>query len=188
MGTIGTNEFRKKLKIMLDGQPYMIIENQFVKPGKGQAFSRVRVKNLLTNRTIERTFKSGETVEEAIVPTSEMTYLYNDSVTWTFMDKATMETAEIPKEALQGAEQWLLDNTDVEVTWFEGKAIEVVPPTFMDLMIIDAPPASRGDTSGNVMRDCTLETGAIVQIPLFIEQNTKIRVDTRTGEYVERAK
>jgi elongation factor P len=188
MGTIGTSEFRKKLKIMLDGQPYMIVENQFVKPGKGQAFSRVRVKNLLTNRTIERTFKSGETVEEASVPQSEMTYLYNDGKVWTFMDKATMETHEIPKENLQGAEQWLLDNTDVDVTWYDGKAIEVIPPTFMDLLITNAPPGARGDTSGNVMRECTLETGAIVQIPLFIDEGMKIKVDTRTGEYVERAK
>jgi len=188
MGTISTNEFRKKLKIMLDGQPYLIIENQFVKPGKGQAFNRVRVKNLLTNRTIERTFKSGETVEEASVPTTEMTYLYNDSVNWTFMDKATMDTVEIPKENLNGAEQWLLDNTDVEVTWFDGKAIEVIPPTFMDLLIVSAPPAVRGDTSGNVMRDCTLETGAIVPIPLFIEEGMRIKVDTRDGSYVERAK
>ncbi|HSQ41604.1 MAG TPA: elongation factor P [Fibrobacteraceae bacterium] len=188
MGTISTNEFRKKLKIMLDGQPYLIIENQFVKPGKGQAFNRVRVKNLLTNRTIDRTFKSGDTVEEAEVPQTEMTYLYNDGQNWVFMDKATMETAEIPKDALQGADQWLLDNTDVQVTWFDGKAIEVIPPTFMDLLIVEAPPAVRGDTSGNVMRDCTLETGAIVQIPLFIESGMKIKVDTRTGEYVERAK
>lgn len=188
MGTISTNEFRKKLKIMLDGQPYMIIENQFVKPGKGQAFNRVRVKNLLTGRTIERTFKSGETVDEAIVTTCEMTYLYNDAVNWTFMDKQSCETHEIPKDALNGAENWLLDNTDVEVTWFDGKAIEVVPPTFMDLLITEAPPAVRGDTSGNVMRDCTLETGAIVQIPLFIEEGMRIKVDTRDGSYVERSK
>ena len=188
MGTISTNEFRKKLKIMLDGQPYMIVENQFVKPGKGQAFNRTRVKNLLTNRTIDRTFKSGDEVEEASVPQTEMTYLYNDGANWHFMDKETMETVEIPKESLQGAEQWLLDNTDVQVTWYEGKAIEVVPPTFMDLLITEAPPGVRGDTSGNVMRDCTVETGAIVQIPLFITEGMKIKVDTRTGEYVERAK
>jgi len=104
------------------------------------------------------------------------------------MDKETMETVEIPKESLQGAEQWLLDNTDVQVTWYDGKAIEVVPPTFMDLLITEAPPGVRGDTSGNVMRDCTVETGAIVQIPLFITEGMKIKVDTRTGEYVERAK
>lgn len=188
MGSVSTSEFRKKLKIMLDGQPYLIVENQFVKPGKGQAFNRTRVKNLLTGRTIERTFKSGETVEEASVPTTEMSYLYNDSSTWTFMDKENMETVEIPKDALQGAEQWLLENTDVTVTWFEGKAIEVIPPTFMDLLIVEAPPAVRGDTSGNVLRDCKLETGAIVQIPLFIEEGMRIKVDTRDGSYVERAK
>jgi len=173
---------------MLDGQPYMIVENQFVKPGKGQAFNRTRVKNLLTGRTIERTFKSGETVEEASVPTTEMSYLYNDSKNWTFMDKESSEMHEIPKDRLNGAENWLLENTDVEVTWFEGNAIEVIPPTFMDLLITDAPPGVRGDTSGNVLRDCTVETGAIVQIPLFIEEGMRIKVDTRTGEYVERAK
>lgn len=188
MGTVSTNEFRKKLKIMLDGQPYLIIENQFVKPGKGQAFNRVRVKNLLNNRTIERTFKSGETVETADVPTTEMTYLYNDGKTWTFMDKNTMETVEIPLENMNDAQIWLLDNTDVEVTWFDGKAIEVIPPTFMDLLITEAAPAVRGDTSGNVMRDAKLETGAIVPIPLFIEEGMRIKVDTRDGSYVERSK
>lgn len=188
MGTVSTNEFRKKLKIMVDGQPYMIIENQFVKPGKGQAFNRVRMKNLVTGRTLERTWKSGETVEEAEVTYSEMTYLYNDGATWYFMDKASMETMEIPKDAMNGAEVWLLENADVEATWWDGKAIEVTPPTFVDLLIVDSPPGAQGNTSGNVMRPAILETGAEVQIPLFIEQGTRIRVDTRDGSYVERAK
>lgn len=188
MGIISTNEFRKKLKIMVDGYPYMIIDNQFVKPGKGQAFSRVRIKNLITGRTLDRTWKSGETVEEAEVNYSDMTYLYNDNTTWFFMDKTTMETMEIPKEAMGGAEVWLLDGADVQVTWWDGKAIEVTPPTFVDLMIVDAPPGVQGNTSGNVMRTAILETGAEVMIPLFIEQGTKIRVDTRDGSYLERAK
>ncbi|MDY6284686.1 MAG: elongation factor P [Hallerella sp.] len=188
MGTVSTNEFRKKLKIIVDGQPWEIVENQFVKPGKGQAFNRVRIKNLVTGRTLERTWKSGDTVEEADVTYTEMTYLYNDGATWFFMDNTTMETMEIPKEALNGAEIWLLDNATVQVTWWNGKAIEVIPPTFVDLMIVDAPPAVQGNTSGNVMREATLETGAKVMIPLFIENNTKIRVDTRDGSYLERAK
>ncbi|WP_173364849.1 elongation factor P [uncultured Fibrobacter sp.] len=188
MGTVSTNEFRKKLKIMVDGQPYEIIENQFVKPGKGQAFNRVRIKNLVTGRTLERTWKSGDTVEEADVTYSEMTYLYNDGSTWYFLDNTTQETMEIAKENLNGCEVWLLDGATVEVTWWDGKAIEVIPPTFVDLMIVDAPPAVQGNTSGNVMREATLETGAKVMIPLFIENNTKIRVDTRDGSYLERAK
>lgn len=188
MGFISTNEFRKKLKIMLDGQPWIIIDNQFVKPGKGQAFNRVRVKNLVTGRTLERTFKSGETVEEANVKHSVNTYLYNDGHGWTFMDKESLETVEIPKDALNGAEQWLLEGAEVEVTWFDGKAIDVVPPTFVDLLITSAPPGVRGDTSGNVLRPAILETGAEVGIPLFIEEGTRIKVDTRTGEYVERSK
>ncbi len=189
MGTVSTNEFRKKLKIMVDGQPYMIMENQFVKPGKGQAFNRVRIKNLVTGRTLERTWKSGDTVEEAEVTYSEMTYLYNDGETWYFLDNATNETMEIPKDAMNGAEVWLLDGAAVEVTWWDGKAIEVIPPTFVDLLIVDAPPGVAGNTaSGNVMRPAKLETGAEVMIPLFIEQGTKIRVDTRDGSYLERAK
>lgn len=188
MGTVSTNEFRKKLKIMVDNQPYEIIENQFVKPGKGQAFNRVRIKNLVTGRTLERTWKSGDTVEEADVTYSEVTYLYNDGSTWYFLNNDTQETEEIPKEALNGCEVWLLDGATVEVTWWDGKAIEVIPPTFVDLMITDAPPAVQGNTSGNVMREATLETGAKVMIPLFIENGTKIRVDTRDGSYLERAK
>ena len=134
MGTVSTNEFRKKLKIMVDGQPYEIIENQFVKPGKGQAFNRVRIKNLVTGRTLERTWKSGDTVEEADVTYTEMTYLYNDGSTWYFLDNTTQETMEIAKEALNGCEVWLLDGATVEVTWWKDPKtgstlpIEVIPP------------------------------------------------------------
>lgn len=194
MGTVSTNEFRKKLKIIVDDQPYEIIENQFVKPGKGQAFNRVRIKNLVNGRTLERTWKSGDTVEEADVTYGEMTYSYNDGTNWYFMDAETMEMVEIPKENLNGAEMWLLDGATVEVTWWKDPKslatipVEVIPPTFVDLMIIDAPPAVQGNTSGNVLRECTVETGAKVMIPLFIENNTKIRVDTRDGSYLERAK
>lgn len=188
MGTVSTSEFRKKLKILLDGQPYIIVDNQFVKPGKGQAFNRVKVKNLITGRVIERTFKSGESVEEAEVNNSTMTYLYNDGVNYSFMDQETFETVEIPLDNMGGAEKWLLDNTECEVTFYDGKAIEVVPPIFMELTVTTAPPGLRGDTTGNVTRPATLETGAEMQIPLFINEGEKIKVDTRTGEYVERAK
>jgi len=172
---------------MMDGQPYMIIENQFVKPGKGQAFNRVKVKNLITGRVLERTWKSGDTVEEADVTYNEVTYSYNDGSNWFFLDPGG-EMVEIPKDALNGADLWLLDGATVQVTWWNGKAIEVIPPTFVDLLIVDSPPGVQGNTSGNVMRAAILETGAEVQIPLFIEQGMRIKVDTRTGEYVERSK
>jgi elongation factor P len=187
MGIVSTNEFRKKLKIMIDGQPYMIIENQFVKPGKGQAFNRVKVKNLITGRVLDRTWKSGDTVEEADVNYDEVTYSYNDGTNWYFLDSSG-EMVEIPKDALNGADMWLLDGATVQVTWWNSKAIEVIPPTFVDLLIVDSPPGVQGNTSGNVMRAAILETGAEVQIPLFIEQGMRIKVDTRTGEYVERSK
>ena len=188
MGTVSTNEFRKKLKIIVDAQPWEIVENQFVKPGKGQAFNRVRIKNLVTGRTLERAWKSGDTVEEADVTYTEMTYLYNDGETWFFLDNTTNETMEIPKEALNGGEVWLLDGATVQVTWWNNKAIEVIPPTFVEMTITSAPPAVQGNTSGNVMREAVLETGAVVMIPLFIAEGMKIKVDTRDGSYVERAK
>jgi len=187
MGIVSTNEFRKKLKIMIDGQPYIIVENQFVKPGKGQAFNRVKVKNLITGRVLERTWKSGDTVEEADVTYNEVTYSYNDGTNWFFLDPSG-EMVEIAKDALNGAELWLLDGAAVQVTWWNGKPIEVIPPTFVDLLIVESPPGVQGNTSGNVMRAAILETGAEVQIPLFIEQGMRIKVDTRTGEYVERSK
>jgi elongation factor P len=188
MGTVSTNEFRKKLKIIVDGQPWMIVDNQFVKPGKGQAFNRVRIKNLITGRTLDRTWKSGDTVEEAEVSYNEMTYLYNDTTTWFFMDNTSSETMEIPKDALNGAEVWLLDGAIVQVTWWDGKAIEVVPPTFVDMVVKEAPPAVQGNTSGNVLREAVMESGAKVMIPLFVQEGMKIKVDTRDGSYVERAK
>ena len=188
MAMVSTNEFRKRLKILLEGQPYMIVENEFVKPGKGQAFNRVKLKNLLSGKNLEKTFKSGEQFEETIISTHEVTYLYNDSKVWSFMDKASFETMEVPLEQMGGMEVWLLDNTDCELSKWEGQVIEVVPPMFMDLVITEAPPGLRGDTTGKVTRPATLETGAQVQIPLFIEQGEKIKVDTRTGEYVERSK
>ena len=188
MGKISTNDFRKRLKILIEGQPYIIIENEFVKPGKGQAFNRVRMKSYLTGKVLERTFKSGEMVEEAVVTMHKMNYLYNDGTNYSLMDQESFETLEVPKDAMGGAEMWLLDNTEVEVTMWEGKVIEVVPPIFMELTVTDAPPGLRGDTSGSVTRPAKLETGAQVNIPLFIDEGTKIKVDTRTGEYVERAK
>ncbi|HKP95870.1 MAG TPA: elongation factor P [Fibrobacteria bacterium] len=188
MGMVSTNEFRKRLKIMLDNQPCMIVENEFVKPGKGQAFNRVRLKNLITGRQLEKTFKSGDSFEEADITNTTMQFLYTDGVNYTFMDTKSYEQVEISKESMDGAEKWLLENTECDISFWGDKAISVTPPVFMDLTITYTEPAVKGDTSNNVTKAATVETGAEVQIPLFIGQGDRVKIDTRTGEYVERAK
>jgi elongation factor P len=188
MGTVSTNEFRKRLKIMLDNQPCMIVENEFVKPGKGQAFNRVRLKNLITGRQLEKTFKSGDSFEEADITNTTMQFLYTDGLNYTFMDTKSYEQVEIPKESMDGAEKWLLENTECDISFWGDKPISVTPPVFMDLTITYTEPAVKGDTSNNVTKAATVQTGAEVQIPLFIGQGDKVKIDTRTGEYVERAK
>ncbi len=188
MATVSTNEFRKRLRIMVDDNPYIIVDNEFVKPGKGQAFSRVKIKNLLNGRTIERTYKSGITVELADISHATMTYLYNDGENWAFMDTKTFDQIEIPKDSMDKADRWLLDNTECEISFWGERPISVTPPNFMVLEITYSEPAVKGNTSTNVMKDATLETGTIVKVPLFMEKGMKIKLDTRTGEYVERAK
>ena len=188
MGTVSTNQFRKRLRIMVDGEPWAIVDNEFVKPGKGQAFNRVKIKNMLTGKVIERTYKSGITVEEADVSFKTMQYLYNDGTNWSFMDNTTFEQIEIDKNTLDGVENWLLDNTDCELAFWEDRVISVTPPIFMNLEIKYTEPTVKGNTATNVTKDATLETGAIVKVPLFLEQGMKVKVDTRSGEYVERAK
>lgn len=188
MGVINTSDFRKRLRVLLDGQPCMIIENEFVKPGKGQAFNRVKLKNLLTGRVLERTFKSGESVEEADILHTTMQFLYTDGQNYTFMDTKTYEQAEIPRESMDGAEKWLLENTECEISFWGERPISVTPPIFMDLLITYTEPAVKGDTANNVTKKAKVETGAEIDIPLFLGEGMKVRVDTRTGEYVERAK
>jgi elongation factor P len=188
MGMISTSDFRKRLRVMIDGQPYMIVENEFVKPGKGQAFNRVKLKNLVTGRQLERTFKSGEALEEADISHATLQYLYTDGNVYTFMDTASFEQAEISKDAMDGAEKWLLENTECEVSYWGDKPISVTPPIFMDLVITYTEPAVKGDTANSVMKKATVETGAEIDIPLFLGEGMKVRIDTRTGEYVERAK
>ena len=187
MGKVSTNEFRKKLKIIIDDQPWIIVENDFVKPGKGQAFNRVKIKNLLTGRVLDRTFKSGETVEEAEVTNCKMQYLFNDGENYTFMDTETFEQVEIAKTTIEEESRWLLENTECEVSFWGSKVISVIPPTFMDLEVTYTEPAVRGDTANNVTKKATLETGAEINVPVFIDIGMKLRIDTRTGEYLQRA-
>ena len=188
MASYSTNEFRGGLKIILDGDPYNIVENEFVKPGKGQAFNRVRVRNLKTGRVIERTFKSGDSVEAADVFEMEMQYLYNDGEFWHFMDPTTYEQHACSKEAMGDGAKWLKEEDMCQVTLYNGDPLSVTPPNFTELKIVDTDPGLRGDTSGGGGKPATLETGAVVRVPLFVNNEEVIRVDTRSGEYVSRVK
>jgi elongation factor P len=184
---VSTNEIRGGFKVELEGQPYIIISNEFVKPGKGQAFNRIKMKHLLTGRVIERTFKSGEKFNVADVTESAMRLLYKETDGVVFMDEKSFEQIKIPFENLGDTAQWLLDDHLYDVIFYNGVPVNVEPPTFMEMVITETSPGVRGDTaSGRVMKPATLESGAKVQVPIFIEQGEKIKVDTRTSEYVSR--
>ncbi|HYW91295.1 MAG TPA: elongation factor P [Gammaproteobacteria bacterium] len=188
MASYSTNEFKAGLKIMLDGAPCAIVENEFVKPGKGQAFNRVKVRNLRTGRVVERTFKSGDTVEAADVLELELQYLYSDGEFWHFMDPGSFEQYAASKEAVGEAAQWLTEQEMCQVTLWDGAPLTVSAPSFVTLRITETDPGVRGDTSSGGSKPATLETGAVVRVPLFIEEGELIKVDTRTGEYVGRVK
>jgi len=188
MATYSTNEFRGGLKIMMDGDPCAIIENEFVKPGKGQAFNRVKIRNLKTGRVVERTFKSGETVEAADVIDTDMQYLYSDGEFWHFMNQDTFEQLAASEAAVADAKLWLKEQDVCTLTLWNGAPISVTPPNFVELAVTDTDPGVRGDTSGGGGKPATLETGAVVRVPLFINIGDVLKVDTRSGEYVSRAK
>ncbi|MGH8502671.1 MAG: elongation factor P [Gammaproteobacteria bacterium] len=188
MATYSTSEFKSGLKIILDGDPHSIVENEFVKPGKGQAFSRVRVRNLKTNRVLDRTFKSGDTVEAADVVDTEMQYLYTDGEFWHFMVPDTFEQHAASKAAVGDAKQWLKEQDMCQVTLYNGAPLAITPPNFVELRIVQTDPGVRGDTASGGTKPATLETGAVVKVPLFIEAGEVLKIDTRTGEYVSRVK
>ncbi|MEY6431976.1 elongation factor P [Thioalkalicoccus limnaeus] len=188
MASYSTNEFRGGLKIMLDGDPYTIVENEFVKPGKGQAFNRVRVRNLRTGRVVEKTFKSGESVEAADVVETPMQYLYNDGEHWHFMDPASYEQLTADTAAVGEAAKWIKEQDVCNLTLWNGVPLIVEPPNFVVLAIVETDPGVKGDTSGGGGKPATLETGAVVRVPLFVQIGESIKVDTRTGAYVSRAK
>ncbi len=188
MATFSTNEFKGGLKVMLDGDPCAIIENEFVKPGKGQAFNRVKLRNLKTGRVVERTFKSGDTLEGADVVDTEMQYLYTDGEFWHFMFPQNYEQVAADGAAVAEAAKWLKEQDLCTVTLWNGVPLSVSPPNFVVLKVTETDPGVRGDTSGGGGKPATLETGAVVRVPLFVDVDELIKVDTRTGEYVGRVK
>ncbi|NOZ52344.1 MAG: elongation factor P [Gammaproteobacteria bacterium] len=188
MATYTTNEFRSGMKLMIDGAPFNIIDCEFVKPGKGQAFARVKLRNLQTRRVVERTYKSGESVEAADVVDNEMQYLYNDGEYWHFMDLQSFEQVAADADSIGESGKWLKDQDMCTVTLWNNMPIDVVPPNFVELKITETDPGVRGDTASGGGKPATLESGAVVRVPLFVESGEVIKVDTRTGEYVSRVK
>ncbi len=188
MASYSTNEFRSGLKLMIDGDPCSIIDNEFVKPGKGQAFNRVKLRNLKTGRVVERTFKSGESVEAADVLEVELQYLYNDGNEWHFMDAETYEQLAAGADAVGEAARWLKEQDMCMVTLWNGVPLTVTPPNFVVLRVTQTDPGVRGDTASGATKPATVETGAVIKVPLFVEEGDLVRIDTRTGEYVSRAK
>ena len=186
MATISTNQFRPGVKILVEGDPCNIIENEFVKPGKGQAFNRVKYRNLLTGRVNEKNIRSGDTFEAADVVDTEMQYLYKDGSGWHFMDPATYEQYMVNEAGMSDAQKWLKEEDVCSVTLYNGQPISVTPPNFVNLKVADTDPGLRGDTSSGGTKAATLETGAVIRVPLFINVGEVLKVDTRTGEYITR--
>ncbi|AHF78531.1 Elongation factor P [Sodalis praecaptivus] len=188
MASYSTNEFRSGLKIMLDGEPCAIIENEFVKPGKGQAFNRVRLRKLVSGKVLEKTFKSGDSVEAADVMDINLTYLYNDGEFWHFMNNENFEQLAADAKAVGDNAKWLVEQAECVLTLWNGQPIAVTPPNFVELEITETDPGLKGDTAGTGGKPATLTTGAVVKVPLFVQIGEVIKVDTRSGEYVSRVK
>jgi len=183
---ISTNDFRTGLTIELDGQVYMVLEFMHVKPGKGSAFVRSKLKNIETGATIEKTFRAGEKVPRAHLDKRKMQYLYTDGEAFYFMDEETFDQMALNTEQLGDAVNYLKENMVIDVLMYKGRTIGVELPNFVELKVVETEPGVKGDTATGATKGATLETGAKVQVPLFIEAGDIIRVDTRTGEYMER--
>lgn len=188
MGVYTTNEIRGGMKIIVDNDPCIILENEFVKPGKGQAFNRIKYRNLKTGRVVERTYKSGDSLEAADVVDIEVQYLYTDGQHWYFMANDTFEQYVMNEEEVSDAKPWLKEQAICTLTLWNSNPLSVVAPNFVILKIAETDPGVRGDTSGGGGKPAKLETGAIVRVPLFVQEGELIKVDTRTGTYVSRAK
>ncbi|MCO4836562.1 MAG: elongation factor P [Oceanospirillaceae bacterium] len=188
MANYSSNEFKSGLKVMLEGDPCAMVDVEFVKPGKGQAFTRVRMKNLKSGRVWDRTFKSGESIEAADVMDRNMEYLYTDGEFWHFMmADGTFEQYGADASALGDSIKWLKEQEIYIVTLWNDAPIAVAAPNFVDLEVTETDPGLKGDTAQGGSKPATLATGATVRVPLFIEQGEILRIDTRTGDYVSRA-
>ncbi|VAY02248.1 Elongation factor P [Arsenophonus endosymbiont of Aleurodicus dispersus] len=183
-----TNEFHSGLKIMLDSEPCAIVESEFIKPGKGQAFARVKIRKLISNKLLEKTFKSTDSVESADVIDLHFIYLYSDGYFGYFMNNKTFDQLAADKKVIGDNTKWLIDQADCVVTLWNGQPIAIIPPNFVELAVVETDPGLKGDTAGMGGKAAILSTGAVVKVPLFIKIGEVIKVDTRSGEYVSRAR
>ncbi|HET8883084.1 MAG TPA: elongation factor P [Solimonas sp.] len=187
MASVSTNEMKSGTKVLIDGEPYSVIENEYRKPGKGQATNTLKIRNLKTGRVLEKTLRSGDSWEAADVEDTDMQYLYNDGQFWTLMDPTSYEQIQAGEAAMADAAQWLKGEETVRVTLWNGVPLSVAAPNTVELTIVETDPGLRGDTATGGTKPAKLETGAVVKVPLFITEGEKIKVDTRTGEYLNRA-
>lgn len=186
MAAILAGDFRKGVTFMLDTQVMVIVDFQHVKPGKGAAFVRAKIKNVITGGVIERTFNPSEKYDLAVIEKKEMQYLYNDGELCYFMDPESFEQIPINKAEVEDALRFVTENMNVSISFFNGKAFSVDPPNFVELEITFCEPGVKGDTTQGATKPATLETGYIIQVPLFVNEGEKVRVDTRTGDYMSR--
>ena len=187
MATYSTNQFKNGLKIILDGDPCSITENNVVKPGKGQAFNKVKAKNLRTGRVLERTFKSTESVEAADVDEMNVEYLYSDGESWHFMEPTSFEQYAADAVAVGDAVKWIKGQEVCVMTLWDGSPLVITPPNFVELAVAQTDPGLKGDTAQGATKPATLETGTEVKVPLFVNEGDILKIDTRNGEYVSRA-
>ena len=183
---ISAGEFRKGVTFEYEGNIYIVVDFQHVKPGKGAAFVRTKMKNIVTGQVLERTFNPTERVEEAKIEKKEMQYLYNEDGIYYFMDMETYDQIPLNYDQVQEAMKYVIENMMVSIQFYKGKAFSVLPPMFVELNITDCEPVIQGDTSKAGNKPATLETGLVIQVPLFVNNGDRIRIDTRTGEYMER--
>lgn len=188
MASFSTNEFKSGLKVLVDGDPCSITENEFVKPGKGQAFNRVKFRNLKTGRVMERTFRSGDSLEAADVLEVPLQYLYYDGEHYHFMNEQTFEQYVADEKSVSDAKNWLKEQDVCNITLWNGQPLMVTPPNFVNLTVTQTDPGVRGDTASGASKPATMETGAVIKVPLFIDEGEVLKIDTRTGAYVSRVK
>ena len=184
---ITAGDFRKGVTIELDGNVFNIVDFQHVKPGKGAAFVRTKIKNVMTGAVLERTFNPTDKVPRAVIETKEMTYLYNDGDFYYFMDVDTYEQIPLGQDVVEDAIHYVKENTNVTVRFFKGTAFSVEAPNFVELQVTETEPGFKGDTASNTTKPATVETGYTLNVPLFVNTGDMLRIDTRTGEYMERA-
>lgn len=188
MATLGMNDVKSGMKILVNNEPSIIFETDYVKPGKGQAFTRVKYRFIKSGRVVEMTMKATDNVEAADVMDTDMQYLYNDGEFWHFMQQETFEQVQADAAGVGEAAKWIKGEEPCVVTLWNGTPIAVTPPNFVELKIVQTDPGVKGDTAGTGGKPATLETGAVVRVPLFVGQDEIIKVDTRTGAYVSRVK